>query len=103
MHKRKAGEQNNQDGWSGFMSLCKALNELDEPQDFFDLYFTPKEREDLASRYLIVRELLKNQLNQRDMAEELDVSIAKITRGSNELKSCSPTLLTFIRKHAIDI
>lgn len=86
-------------GWQGFINLSVALQELKNPQEFFELFLTPSEREDFANRYLIVRELLKNKTNQRDMAAELNVSISKITRGSNELKGCSPELIQFIKQY----
>ncbi|MBX7067329.1 MAG: trp operon repressor [Parachlamydiales bacterium] len=74
------------DGWRLFLELCrkagseKALNEL------FQLLLTPEEREDIKTRVLIVRELVKGQKPQRQIAKDLGVSIAKITRGSNSLK-----------------
>lgn len=99
MYKRKIADKKIQQGWEGFKQLCLALNQLPDPQEFFDLYLTPKERDDLANRFLIVQKLLENQLSQREMALELDVSIAKITRGSNELKSCSQALIEFINSN----
>lgn len=97
MYKPQVTNKKMQEGWSKFKDLCLALNKLSNPQEFFDLYFTPSEREDLTSRYLIVQALLESKLSQREIAEKLEVSIAKITRGSNELKSCSPELLEFIK------
>ena len=63
----------------------------------FDLFFTPEEKDNLALRYLIIQELLQDEKSQREMAKNLNVSIAKITRGSNELKRISPKLLATLR------
>ena len=64
---------------------------------FFDLFFTMEEKKDFATRYLIIKTLLKNEKPQRQIAKELHVSISKITRGSNELKRMDPALLDYLR------
>lgn len=63
-----------------------------------DLFLTPEEKKDLGLRYLIVKDLLEGKKTQRAIAEELQVSIAKITRGSNELKRVSPKLLAYLKE-----
>ncbi len=50
-------------------------------------------------RYLIIKELLQKKKPQRQIAKDLNVSIAKITRGSNELKRMHPKLLQFLKKN----
>ena len=42
--------------------------------------------------------LLKKQKTQREIAEDLNVSIAKITRGSNELKRTNKKFLNWLRE-----
>lgn len=72
--------------WTEFLQLChqsKSVKELDEILSFF---LTLDEKENIIDRYLITEALLKNELPQRQMAQVLNVSIAKITRGSNALK-----------------
>lgn len=73
-------------GWQGFIEMC--LNTQDEKslQAMLSLFLTPEEKIDIARRFLIIKELVKAEKTQRDIAKSLDVSIAKITRGSNELK-----------------
>lgn len=76
-----------QAGWDAFLTLCQQADSKEKLEKIFSLHLTQEEREDIAMRYLIVRELLKGELTQRDMADKLGVSIAKITRGSNALKT----------------
>jgi len=64
--------------------------------EFCELFFTHEEREALATRFLIIRELLRNQMTQREMAANLKVSIAKITRGSNAIKAIDAPLKKFL-------
>ena len=64
----------------------------------FDLLLTPEEKESLALRCLIIEELLKQKKTQRDIAKDLQVSIAKITRGSNELKRMPDKLIAFLKE-----
>jgi TrpR family trp operon transcriptional repressor len=81
-----------EDGWRGFLRLCSEAEGPQALDELLWLFLTPEERTDIATRYLIVRELLKGKKTQREMAKDLGVSIAKITRGSNFLKMISKDL-----------
>ena len=81
-----------EDGWRGFLSLCLKAETPKELDELFGLFLTPEEREDLTTRHLIVQELVRGKMTQREMAKNLGVSIAKITRGSNSLKMISKDL-----------
>lgn len=87
-----------QKGWDKFISYCVELKDPDMLREFFRLFLTPEERNDIAARVEIVEELLAGKKTQREMAKDLEVSIAKITRGSNMLKDISPNLIKFIKK-----
>lgn len=67
-------------------------------EELSHLLFTIDERESIAKRIRIIQELLKEEKTQREIAEEGNVSIAKITRGSNALKETSPELKAFLKK-----
>jgi TrpR family transcriptional regulator, trp operon repressor len=86
----------NVEGWDGFLELCLSIKEKDDIGSLLDLFLTEEEKENLALRFLIIRELLLQNRTQREIAKELHVSIAKITRGSNELKRIQPKLLAFL-------
>lgn len=88
----------NQTGWRSFIKLCLATKNEKMLSSLYDLFFTQEERESVAMRCLIVMELLKQEKTQRDIAENLHVSIAKITRGSNELKRMPPKLIEFLKE-----
>jgi len=89
----------NQIGWHHFTKLCLATKNEKMLSTLFDLLLTPEERESVATRCLIVMELIKQKKSQRKMADDLHVSIAKITRGSNELKRMSPKLIQFLKEN----
>ena len=85
----------------GFQEIIKLLaNEIDKKNlmALLDLLLTPEEKRDLGMRYWIIKALLEGKKTQRDMARELNVSIAKITRGSNELKRVDPRLLNYLKE-----
>jgi TrpR family trp operon transcriptional repressor len=86
-----------QKGWSGFIEMCQNTSDQKTFLSLLDLFLTPEEKVDLAKRYLIVRELLQNEKSQRQISKELEVSIAKITRGSNELKRMNKKLLAYLK------
>lgn len=85
-------------GWQGFLKLCAKLDSPKQMEHLFNLFFTIEEKETLASRYLIVQELLEGTLTQREIAESHKVSIAQITRGSNALKIINPELKKILKK-----
>jgi TrpR family transcriptional regulator, trp operon repressor len=80
------------DGWRGFLRLCLEAKSEKELDELFWLILTPEEREDIKTRFLIVQELVRGKKTQREMAKDLGVSIAKITRGSNFIKQISSNL-----------
>lgn len=88
----------NQQGWEIFLDLCLKTKSTSMLEELFSLLLTAEERENFALRCMIVKNLLEQQQTQRQMAENLHVSIAKITRGSNELKRINPLLLKFLQK-----
>lgn len=89
----------NESGWRSFTTLCLAAKNEKMLSTLFELLLTQEERESIAMRCLIVVELMKQEKTQREMAEDLHVSIAKITRGSNELKRMTPQLIEFLREN----
>jgi TrpR family trp operon transcriptional repressor len=86
----------NQLGWRKFINLCLATKNEKMLSSLFDLILTQEEKESVAMRCLILMELLQGKKTQRQMAEDLQVSIAKITRGSNELKRTPAHLIKFL-------
>lgn len=90
--KRDSGE----DGWWQFLELLSQLDSAEALNNFFGLFLTLEEKDGLADRYLIVRALLEGEQTQREIAEELQVSISKITRGSNGLKIIDEELRAFL-------
>ncbi len=87
----------NLQGWQCFLDLCRSAPP-EEPllAELFDLLLTPEEKESLKTRCLIIQALLDQKKTQRQISEDYRVSIAKITRGSNELKRISPTLKKYL-------
>ncbi len=90
--------QNAEDGWRGFTDFLATLKSRKEVQLYLDLFLTYEERHDLGLRFLIIQELLSGEKTQREIARHLGTSIAKITRGSNALKSISSTLKEALKK-----
>jgi len=86
-------------GWEEFLELCSKAKSTEELDRLFNLFLTIEEKELLASRYLIIKELSLGQMTQRKLAKTYKVSIAQITRGSNALKVIDKTLKTFLEKH----
>jgi len=68
--------------------ICSALCSIKDPeqmQRFLEEILTPAERKDLALRWELMRMLMEG-VPQRQIADELGVSLCKITRGARILK-----------------
>ena len=87
-----------EDEWRGFLKFCLKLKDTKDFEECFDLLFTLEEKEDLAKRIQVIRSLLEEKKTQREIAKEFNVSIFKITRGSNALKIVSNRLKEFLKK-----
>lgn len=88
----------NEDGWRGFLDLCSSVKDPEQFNELSELFFTYEERHSLSTRYLIVKELMRDNKTQREIAQDLEVSISKITRGSNSLKSVGKKLRGLLHK-----
>ena len=72
-------------------SASKIVNEIqklqseEEIRDFLLGVLTPGEVEEIAQRIEIVK-MLKQGVNQHEIAGKLGVGVATVTRGSKELK-----------------
>lgn len=86
-------------GWGQFLYWCLQAEDEKTLDLLFDLLFTPEEKKDLATRCLIIQELLSQEHTQRDIAKDLKVSISKITRGSNELKRMKNELIRYVKEN----
>jgi TrpR family trp operon transcriptional repressor len=92
----------NEQGWHEFIQLCLSAKNEKALSTLLELFLTAEEKDAVSTRCLIIKALLKQELPQRQMADELHVSIAKITRGSNELKRIAPDLKKFLVKNLVD-
>jgi TrpR family trp operon transcriptional repressor len=61
------------------------LGDAGGAEDFIRAILTPRELDKIALRWRLIK-LLREGHSQRRIAEELRVSLCKITRGSRELK-----------------
>jgi len=85
--------------WKSFLTLCLKSRDTEELSRILDCFLTMEEKSAIADRFLIVKALIEGKETQRDMSENLHVSIAKITRGSNALKTIDPKLKAFLEKN----
>jgi TrpR family trp operon transcriptional repressor len=66
-------------------------------EGFLKSILTPKEAEEIASRWSLVC-LLDEGLSQRKIAKKLQISLCKITRGSRELKKPNSAVKQMVQK-----
>lgn len=83
-------------GLKTFFQLLDVAKENSQLPELFNLLLTQGEREDIALRCLLIRELIVEQKTQRDIAEMYQASISKITRGSNSLKQIPSKLKSLL-------
>lgn len=75
------------DRWYKFIEHCLKFKTQAELELFFDVVFTASEKVEFGNRLAIMKDLLQNQKTQREIAGDLEVSIANISRGSNVIKN----------------
>lgn len=80
--------------------IAKVLASITDPQemsDFLTEILTPSERENLALRWQLLK-LLDRGVSQRAIAQQLEVSLCKITRGAKILKQADSLTQRFLKK-----
>lgn len=81
----------------GLIDLVTAAQERGLFEDLIELLFTSGEIEQLNGRIKIIEGLVLSLETQREMADRLAVSVANITRGSNELKRQPKKVTKFLQ------
>lgn len=69
-----------------FLNLITEIEQTEDLGDILDLLLTPKEYQEIANRVEIFKKLDEGE-TQRNISDELEVSIATVTRGSREMQN----------------
>lgn len=80
--------------------LCELFAAISNPKEAEKLLtdlLTPQEIESLAERWQLIQ-LLAKGVPQREVAEELKISISKVTRGSRVLQYGTGGFAVFLHK-----
>ena len=86
--------------WQAFIELIRCSKDDKQLTELLDFFFTLDEKSSLKMRIHLINELILGDKTQRDIAKDLQISIAKITRGSNQLKQASLELRELLQLNA---
>ncbi|GAA4897496.1 trp operon repressor [Ferrimonas pelagia] len=75
--------------WNNLLALIANENSAENLDGLLSMLLSHDERHAVAGRLAVFKALLQGEMSQRQMSVELGVSIATITRASNNLKSMS--------------
>jgi TrpR family transcriptional regulator, trp operon repressor len=87
-----------QEGMGLFYQLLAEAEKKDEMKALFECFFTQEELQALSLRVHLVKALLAEELSQREISKRLNVSISKITRGSNQLKTITRSFGALLKR-----
>jgi TrpR family trp operon transcriptional repressor len=73
------------DEFKKLVVLLTSIDSVEEMENLLTGLLTPKEREELPTRIEIIK-MLKKGIPQHQIAENLGVGIATVTRGSKEIQ-----------------
>lgn len=74
-------------GWQQLFTVFEKTESSNLRLQLFEAFTTKKERSALATRVEVAKALLAGKESQRDIAKRLNICIATVTRGSQNLKS----------------
>jgi TrpR family trp operon transcriptional repressor len=79
-------EENKSKDLEEFVSVLLSIKSREEMEDFLKGILTTKELLELPNRLKIIK-MLKKGISQHEIAGDLKVGVATVTRGSKELQS----------------
>ena len=86
------------ESWFQVIQLLKRQQDMETLHDMMSVLLTREEREAIGSRLAIMRALISGEESQREIAWRIKVSITKVTRCSNYLKTLSDTEMAMIEQ-----
>lgn len=84
--------------WNEFLEILRNAVAEGREQDLLMLLLTADERDTLGLRLQIISHLLDRKLTQREIKNNLNTSVATVTRGSNMLKVMPSEFLNWVKE-----
>ena len=89
--------RNKSDNISEIANILSSISNSDDMEIFIEEVLTPSEIITLSKRWRILK-MLKEGRTQREISNELKVSLCKVTRGSQILKDKNSVVMKYLTK-----
>ena len=84
--------------WQSLVQVIAQENKVESIDLLLDILLTFTEKQDIVKRMQIIELIIDGEITQREISKQYNISIGKITRGSNAIKELNDEKKQLLKK-----